>query len=379
MTTATEQGFEVLRAEGEDLRRWCALMDDWPGWSVFADPAWLGLFAEEGVEPVCAVYAGPDGRVVQPLLLRDLRATGWWDGEAALDTVSPPHGYAGPFVVDPVDDEAGRVALLERFFAGQAAWAREHGLVSEYVNFDPRHTGPIPYPGDVVARMPTVVRDLTLDPDDLWMDYEHKVRKNVKRARKHGLEFEVDREGRRLDAFLDIYYGTMDRQHAAEHFYFPRSFFEAILERVPHGALFVHVLHGGEVVSTELVLVSGDSLFSFLGGTRREAFRLRANDYLKHAVHGWGREHGYTTFVIGGGYGGHDPLFRYKRSFAPNGVRDLRVGRWLVDEARYERLMEARRRHEAARGVDWRPRPGFFPAYRAPAAPTEAAEEEDER
>jgi len=84
------------------------------------------------------------------------------------------------------------------------------------------------FDGEVVVDRPNIVRGLELMPEELWRDFEHKVRKNVNCARRSGLTAEIDLDGRRLEEFLAIYYATMERRGADGGYYFPREFFEAI-------------------------------------------------------------------------------------------------------------------------------------------------------
>ena len=128
---------------------------------------------------------------------------------------------------------------------------------------------------------------------------------------------------------------------------------------------YVHVFDGEEIISTELLLLSSDTIYSFLGGTLACAFDKRPNDLLKHEVCRHGISAGMEDFVLGGGYGRRDGIFRYKLSFAPSGTVAFRGGRAVHDPERYGHLIERRRRYEHAPGREWEPRETFFPAYRS--------------
>ena len=118
----------------------------------------------------------------------------------------------------------------------------------------------------------------------------------------------------------------------------------------------------GQMVSTELVLQSDRFLYSFLGGTRQEAFAHAPNDLLKCAVIEYGREQGKEGYVLGGGYTPGDGIFRYKKAFDADGVQAFFGVRLMADAEQYAALTQAR----AAAVGDVQPQ--FFPAYRAPAA-----------
>jgi lipid II:glycine glycyltransferase (peptidoglycan interpeptide bridge formation enzyme) len=251
------------------------------------------------------------------------------------------------------------------FWRAFSAWCREARLVSTFARLSlfPEQLAPVP--GRVEVRYPNVVVPLTGGPDALWRGYEPKVRKWVQAAERAGLEVAVDREGARLDAFLSIYESTMRRREADAWYFFPRSFFEAIVERLAGQFAFFFTLSRGEPVSSDLVLCSEEHVYYFLGGTLAEAFPLGPNYLLKHRIAAWAMEQGKRAYVLGGGYALGDGLFRYKRAFARRGEVPFRIACLVHDERAFAEL--AARRAEVARndGEPWVPRPEFFPPYRA--------------
>jgi lipid II:glycine glycyltransferase (peptidoglycan interpeptide bridge formation enzyme) len=192
------------------------------------------------------------------------------------------------------------------------------------------------------------------------MDYKHKIRNHINQARRAGSSVELDEDGRELDAFLDVYYGTMQRRNAAERYYLPRSFFERLIAGLPGRFVFGYVRAGGAIVSVELALVSARCAYAYMAGTRAESFRSYPNELLKHEIVLWAKERGLDWYVLGGGVSGEDSLFEYKRRFAPGGVRELQIGQWVLDPDTYDRLVRARDRQAPRTNLD------FFPAYRAP-------------
>ena len=87
----------------------------------------------------------------------------------------------------------------------------------------------------------------------------------------------------------------MDRRSASQEYRFKRTFCEHLMDQLPQCTHFFHVLSEGRVVSTELVLVSAEHAYSFLGGTLAEAFEVRANDLLKHEIIRWAKQAGKKT------------------------------------------------------------------------------------
>ncbi len=358
-----EASFRVLEASGPSREEWLALLESWSGKEVFAHPDYLALYQTAGHRPICIVYHCSEGRVIYPLMLRDLRMAAFWGpgGDELYDTIAPPYGYGGPFV----EGKGDKSVLVARFFREYRQWALSQNVVSEYITFSPKDECELPYPGTVIVRAPTVVRTLTLSPDEIWRGYKGSVRRCVKAARRAGLVIETDLSGERIEDFLEIYTETMMRRRAAANYYLRPGFLECLNRTLKGYYVYFHALLDGKVVSTELALISADSTFFFRGGTRADASHLRPNHLLKHHIILWSQERGKPYYILGGGNNAGDSLYRYKLSFAPQGVRPLRIGKWILNQNRYEQLVAARRAYEKAQGAQWTPMNNYFPAYRA--------------
>jgi hypothetical protein len=281
----------------------------------------------------------------------------WASGCEGIYDLTTPYGYGGAFTwgSPPVDI----------FWRAWEAWIERTGIVCAFVRLSLFPDQLASFRGTVEESSLNVVCPLDLDPSAIWTGYEHKVRKNVNKARRAGLEVIVDLDGEHLEDFLQIYRSTMERRNAGAEYYFPPEFFRRLIRNLAGQFAFFHVLWDGRVVSTELVLSSVDHLYSFLGGTLTEAFDLRPNDLLKHAVIEWGRDLGKKAYILGGGYERGDGIFRYKLSFAPDGIVPFMVGKKIYDQTRYGELVERRRRWELDRGGSWTPDLKFFPVYRS--------------
>ena len=100
----------------------------------------------------------------------------------------------------------------------------------------------------------------------------------------------MDEEGKHLDDFLRIYYGTMERSDAEQQFYFKKSFFEELMSM--DNAVMFHVRFEDKIISTELVIYGAENCYSYLGGTDSEYFYTRANDFLKFEIIKWAKIRG---------------------------------------------------------------------------------------
>jgi CelD/BcsL family acetyltransferase involved in cellulose biosynthesis len=329
---------EILDAEADE-QRWLGFWRDC-GREPFAHPAYGRLFARPGERPVALVIERPDCAALLPLIIRKVQ-------DGLYDAISP-YGYGGPFFSAGGDSEGVLDAVSH--------WAGEEGLCSVFLrlslDFVPSCRA------EVVEASHNVVVDLRRQPEELWDNYEHKVRKNVKKALRAGCtvsRFELLDD---VDGFLDVYEATMQRRGAAAWYHFDRAFIARLADDLAssYSTFAVHD-SDGRLVSVEIVLESDKYLYSFLGGTLRDAFPMSPNDLLKHEIVQHGQRTGRSGFILGGGHQPDDGIFRYKRAFDPAGVRPFRVAKIIGDQRRYVNLAISRERP-----VDT----SFFPAYRAP-------------
>lgn len=315
------RGFHVFDADAPaEHRYWLALWERWPGREVFGHPGYQRLFARRaGTRSLAAVYVDERTVVIYPFGMRALADEPWWprDMEPAFD-IATTYAYGGPFMYGDADGCP--------FWACFDEWAARERVVSEFVRFSLFDHQQLPYTAEREQRLWSVVRWLDDDESVIWNDVEHKVRKNVNKARRSGVRVVMDETGERADDFHRILTRTLDRRAAGRSSYFDRVFFDALHDAIPGQFAYFHALAGGAVVSTELVLVSEDVVYSFLGGTEEGRYALRPNDLLKYEIILWAKAQGKRCFVLGAGAAGDDGVLRYKRSFAPRTALPFSIG-----------------------------------------------------
>jgi CelD/BcsL family acetyltransferase involved in cellulose biosynthesis len=353
--------FRVLDAADESaLAEWLALWGAWPRRDPMAHPELARLFARPHDRTVCAVGEDVGGTILLPLLLRPLAAEPWARaGEERWDATTP-YGYGGPFVT-----RAGAERDDAAFWRAFEAWCAGERIVSTFARLSlfPEDLATLPANGRVEERLVNVVVPLAGGAEALWRGYDTKVRRWIRASEAAGVEVEVDQVGAHLDEFHAVYTHTMERNGAAEFYFFPRAFFAALAARLAGSFAFFLARAGGEIVSTDLVLCAADRAYYFLGGTLERAFPLGPNYLVKHRVACWAAAQGMTSYVLGGGHAPGDTLHRYKRAYARHGEVPFRVASLVHDELSYRELC-ADRSAAAHGGTPWTPQPGFFPAYR---------------
>jgi hypothetical protein len=345
---------------GDEVEKWDGIVKSFKNYDVCYLNGYAKAFQINGDgEPLLFYYQGINTRAINVIMIRDIAISEAFNDVITIGTmfdVSTPYGYGGLWIEGSEYDEVNKAYDL---------FCREYGFISEFVRFHLYSNAQANYTGTTETRTHNVVRNLDLSIDEVFMDFEHKVRKNIKRAICSDLRVEIDNTGDRLEEFLRIYYLTMDRSNANENFYFTKEFFNQI-NKMMGNYMYIHVLHGEEIISSELILYGTENCYSFLGGTNKEYFNMRPNDLLKYEVIKWGKEKGLKRFILGGGYGEDDGIFRYKKSFAPNGIVDFYVGKKIINKDEYMKLINIKKKNVNVNDLNADLMDGFFPKYRDP-------------
>ncbi len=352
--------FVVLDASVREERlRWLTLWSRWPEREPVAHPAFGECFAQADERVLCATIESAGGAILFPFILRPLSNLPWTRITDGWDATGPMWGYTGAFRWGLGDD-----AALD-FWRQLELWAKAEGVVSQFTRLSLFPDQVLPFDGPTRLIQPNVVRSLRLTPEELWLDVEHKVRKNVNRARRESVAVAIERGSSSLGHFLDIYADTMARRGASHSHYVSEAFLAHLFDELQENVVLFVARRAGIPISVEIALRSTHHAYSFLGGTREVSFPMRPNDLLKYELFEWAMREGITDVVLGGGPTPEDGIYRYKKSFAPDGIVPFHVGEKIFDNQAYEMLTERRRSYLRNGGVEWEPSPGYFPAYRS--------------
>ena len=270
-----------------------------------------------------------------------------------------PYGYNGPLFQSKIDSKS-----IKSFWDMVDEWYIKNNVVAEFMRFSltQNHLG---YTGIAIPTLNNVCGKI-LPEEQQWTNFKRKVRNNFRRAQKEGLTFEMHYKNvskKTLADFHSIYISTMQRNMATDYYYFPESYFANYIENNPSNAAVAVVSYKNIPISVEFVLLSNDTVFSYLGGTKAEYFHTRPNDFLKINVLDWGRKMGKKCYVLGGGRQNGDALYKYKKDFFQKDD-DLiyYTGRKIVLPKIYNKLVNRSVGNNAA--TNHTIEDGYFPLYR---------------
>lgn len=281
----------------------------------------------------------------------------------SFDFISP-YGYTGPLFGIETNKED-----LKQFWKETEQWYKENNVITEFVRFNLNDNN-MCYSGDVVPTMLNI-KGAIIDEGVQWKAFEHKVRKNVNKALRENLTCFVY-YGKiplnKIVEFYDIYIATMVRTNAKESFMYSLENFTKFISTNSSYVAICTIYFEDTPVSSELLLVSHDSIYSFLGGTDENFFDKRPNDFLKIQAINWARNNGKKYYVLGGGYGFEDGIFKYKKTFFPDDVVNYYTGRKIIDGEKYLYLVNLYNNARFAQGLDMAnsEKTNFFPLYNMP-------------
>ena len=294
------------------------------------------------------------GRVYHSFIKREIESK--LSNESWYDLITP-YGYGGPVILDCIE---GKEAQLVRYFKEDFAdYCKKNNIVSEFVRFHPLVRNAKKFKGmyEVKYSRKTVGTNLKKYDDPFQEEFSRSCRKNVRRALREGVSYQVTAAPDNIDSFKEIYYQTMDRNNANEYYYFDEQYFSQCLKHFKSNLLIVEAIYDDKTIAMGFYFIYGKTIHIHLSGTLNEYLYLSPAYILRYAVTQWGKENSYDLIHHGGGRSGraNDSLYLFKKQFGANTSFKFYLGKKIWNTGMYEKLCLERR-------VDANIE--FFPAYR---------------
>lgn len=278
------------------------------------------------------------------------------EGKVFFD-ITTPYGYGGPIIINC---ERGKEKfLLEYYEKIFGEYCIENNIVSEFIRFHPIIGNGVIFEKiyDVEKNRVTLGTNLDIFDDPVDNEFSKSCKKNIRRALKKGVTFEIEESPRSVDDFIKVYYSTMDRNDAKDFYYFDKEYFEESIKFFKENIIIVKAVFEGKVIAAGFYFISNDIIHIHLSGTLSEYLYLSPAYVLRYAVTIWGKEKGYKLIHHGGGRTNSldDGLYKFKKNFSKNTEFDFYIGRKIWNESIYKKLCLANKVDESEE---------FFPAYR---------------
>lgn len=268
-----------------------------------------------------------------------------------------PYGYGGPLMTDVAEGKKEELAKL--FQEAFQVYCQENRVVSESIRFHPVFENAADFRScyDIVHRRNTTGTNLEGFEDPVQSEFSKSSRRNVRKALKSGVSFSITINPPDLKDFKDIYYSTMDRNKAADIYYFDDDYFSDCLSHFGKNIILTEVVYEEKIIGMGLSFYYNELIHTHLSGTLKDYHHLSPAYVLQYALAVWGKDNGMALIHDGGGRtpDPEDSLFLFKKQFGKNTEFAYYFGYKIWNKPVYDALCE---KVEVDNGDE------VFPAYR---------------
>lgn len=351
----------------EKIALWDSVVRSFSNWDVYYLCGYArSLEIHEKSRAFLIDFSFGSERLCYPVMEKDIADFPAFQGRIPHSTWvdwETPYGYGGPLSETPLS-EAAQQTFLEEL----TAVCKERGVVTQFLRFHPLLQNQ--------GIMNKVIQYKTFK-DTIFIDTSHKEvfqqlnpyhRNRVRKAIKSGLTVFTD-HGEHLADFMDIYRETMDRVHAEPYYYFHPEYFSALRKTLSGETVFFYAVLRDEIVAATIFFYNDSFMHYHLSGARTEYLKIAPTNLLIYEAACWAAQRGIRQLHLGGGNGGNDSLFEFKRKFNPAGRLPFYIGRMIFDPNAYQELLRIRQTAD----FHFRPSKSFYIQYRAPERRTNMA------
>lgn len=300
-------------------------------------------------------FQNENGRITNQYIKREIPVQ--VDNETYYDIITP-NGYGGPIIEESLPGASSK--LVNDYKDAFHDYCINQNIVSEFLRFHPLLKNAEDFKDiyDVTCIRKTLGTNLRDYIDPVESEFSKSCKKNIRRALKEGVTFEVIERPDSLEDFQEIYYSTMDRNKAGSEYYFDEIYFNNMLLNLKKNIITVKAIYKGKAIAQGLYFVHGKMIHIHLSGTLSEFLYLSPAYILRYAVTIWGKENGFEIIHHGGGRTNSldDGLFKFKKSFSKNTDFDFYIGKKIWMEEIYRGLCELKKTDYCL---------DYFPAYRS--------------
>lgn len=340
---------DVLTIESSE--RWDEIVKSFKDYDVYYLSGYVKAFHIHGDgDPLLFYYEDNACRGINVVMKRDIALDAHFKGvlePGHFFDFSTPYGYGGWLIEGE---------QTKRLFEEYEKWCIEHKIVSEFVRFHPVLKNHVCSQAayEVVPLGETVAIDIT-DKEKIWTNFNPKNRNAIRKAVNSGIEIKQGFSEELFDKFVNIYNGTMDKDHADSYYYFGKGFYESIRNDLKDRATIFYAELNEVVVAASIMIFANGKMSYHLSGSLRDYQYLAPSNLLLWKAAEWGNSLGFKTFHLGGGVGStEDSLFRFKKAFYRGELCRYYIGKKIHSLSEYKRICKMRKINNT----------GFFPEYR---------------
>jgi hypothetical protein len=290
----------------------------------------LRLYENTG-KAMCFVCTERDNIFLFPFITNKYSYKGqeYWDFESQ-------YGYGGP--ITNCNDSMFIQKVQQEFIV----FMKDNGFIAGLVKFHPllNNYNLLSNCATLYFNRNTIGIDLTQDIETIWHEHIHsKHRNSIRKAEKSGLKYFVDNEFKHYDEFKQLYFNTMERNHADEFYFFNNAYFESFKNKFIGASFLGHVIFEDKIISSSIFFFSNDYAHYHLSGSNVNFLSLNPNCFLLFKTMEYFKTLDKKIFHLGGGT---DPseknsLFLFKARFSHKRY-DFYIGEVIFNRSLYDNI-----------------------------------------
>lgn len=295
------------------------------------------------------IYKEDQGFIALPIVVRPIEGSMYYDFTSV-------YGYAGPITnISNLDKE-----VLEDFKTSFESYCNTEQIVCGFSRLNPlidQQKEIMSQIGDIIDLNKTVFIDLSLAVEEQRKIFRKSLKSELNQLRrKEYVVYEaITKED--IDAFIAIYYETMDRVEAGDYYYFSKEYFYNFLNNDDFDSKLLLIKKEDEIAAGAIFTFTGDIVQYHLAGTKDAYIKDTPMKLVLDEARILSTSLGFKYLHLGGGVGGHDDdsLFRFKSGFSKE-FAQFSIWRRIFNQDVYDELVEVK----GLKNSD----SSYFPLYR---------------
>ncbi|WET51519.1 GNAT family N-acetyltransferase [Chryseobacterium indologenes] len=272
--------------------------------------------------------------IALPMVIRPIGETGLFDCTSV-------YGYAGP--ITSREDFNFDPEFSSFFKKSFNAYCEEKGIVSAFSRLHPliEHSSFFEDFGKVIDINKTITIDLTLPSEQQRAQYRKSNKSEINQLKRKGFYVAEAQNQNDIDAFVSIYYETMERVNASPGYFFTKEYFNSFLNNDNFDSKLLLAKYNEEVTAGAIFTMTKKIMQYHLAGTTEQYIRETPMKLILDEARLLGNEAGMESLHLGGGVGGsdEDSLFRFKSGFS-NKQCEFKVWQYIINQKKYNELSE---------------------------------------
>jgi len=324
----------------ENKKDWDSALRNLPPQSqdIYYTPGYFELYADDRDNAKCFSFEADGNSAVYPFVMRPLSQLGLLNFSEEHYDIEGIYGYNG--VAASSNDEK----FVNAFYAAFSEYCSEAKVVAEFTRFHPvlKNKNFSVAHMNVIDDRETVVVDLSCDYDSIWeKSYDSRARNMIRKAQKNNLRAAISHELDDYIRFHEIYTHTMQNLSADDFYFFDKSYFINVFEKMKDSSCIINVYSDDELAASVLMLFHGIYAHYHLSARNEKYSNLGAGNLALDAGIRYSLENKYRILHLGGGHtGGTDSLMKFKASFSKDRAL-FSIGKKIHDREVYDALCSA--------------------------------------